>query len=66
MLTILRPRDYVGAAMLAGLWALPTLGHFGRELGVDQAFALITAPILTISLALLLRQIASTRHRSAS
>ncbi len=62
MLTVLRPRDYLGAAMLAAVWASPTLGHFGRVFVIDQAFALITPPILTASLFLLLREIATARN----
>ena len=59
MLTVLRPRDYLGAAMLAALWALPTLGHLGRESGIGYAFALFSAPVLTVSLVLLLWRIAT-------
>ena len=52
MLGLRRPRDYLGAATLAVLWASPTLGHFGREFGIDQAFALLTPPILSAALLL--------------
>ena len=63
MLTVLCPKDYSGVVAVIAVWALPTLGHFGRELGVDYAFALFSAPILTVSLALLLRRVASTREQ---
>ena len=66
MLSVLRPGDYFGAAMLAALWALPTLGLFGRELGVYDAFALISAPVLTMSLALLLWRIALARRQAGA
>lgn len=62
MLGLRRPRDYLGAATLAMLWASPTLGHFGREFGIDQAFALLTPPILSAALLLLLWKIAAARQ----
>lgn len=48
-------------AVLGLVWAAPTLGHFGREAGEDYAFALITPPILSLFLALVLREIALAR-----
>ena len=62
MLGLRRPRDYLGAATLAMLWASPTLGHFGREFGIDQAFALLTPPILSAALLLLLWKIAAAHQ----
>lgn len=48
-------------AVLALVWAAPTLGHFGLEAGIGSAFALVTPPILTAFLALMLLEIARGR-----
>jgi hypothetical protein len=50
----------------AGLvWAAPTLGHFAREAGMAYAFSLLTPPILTAFLVLILREVALARTDAA-
>lgn len=57
----------IALGVVAGLvWAAPTLGHFGIHAGVRFAFALLTAPVLTAFLALVLREIALARAHAAA
>lgn len=59
-----RPGNALGVT--AGLvWAAPTLGHFAREAGMAYAFSLLTPPILTAFLVLVLREVALARADAA-
>lgn len=53
----------LGAA-IGLVWAAPTLGHFAMKAGLDFGFAIVTPPILTAFLALVLREIASARSHA--
>lgn len=58
LLGTLAPGDVLRGGLIGLVWALPSLGHFGREIGYDGAFAVLGAPVLTLALGALLIDIA--------